>query len=323
MDASQINSLFWEKLWADAEASGGFPATRPLLAHYTTMATFEAVMKNEELWLSNPLFMNDIEELRFGLLEAAKAFRDHAGIRRACGDKARFDALDAAFGQKLHLLSDDEALDTYVICFCEHDPADYNGLLSMWRGYGGNGSGAAVVLNTANLSYVADFPIVLAKVHYATREGRLKWINGKLDLFASLIEKTQLPVPMFYIAIHQLLERLKLFALFSKHDGFDEEKEWRMVYIKDRDREKRLAPMFHYHVQGDRIEPKLKFSFEKARKLGAHIQLDDIVDRIILGPSAAQFISVKTVKRMLQILDKGNLAMKVHGSNTPYRSRID
>ena len=42
--------------------------THPLLAHYTSLSVLEKILKTDELWLSNPLFMNDLEEVRFGAL---------------------------------------------------------------------------------------------------------------------------------------------------------------------------------------------------------------------------------------------------------------
>lgn len=43
-----------------------------------------------------------------------------------------------------------------------------------------------------------------------------------------------------------VFERLKLFALFTKHDGFKEEKEWRVVYLSERDTGKKLRSMLGY-----------------------------------------------------------------------------
>jgi hypothetical protein len=105
-DAEKLYGQFQGVLWADVADKKDFPAVRPLLAHYTTMSTLEAILKNGELWLSNPLLMNDIEELRFGLLEAGTAFRQHAGIEDACGGKGqRYDALYDAFEQQLFTMS--------------------------------------------------------------------------------------------------------------------------------------------------------------------------------------------------------------------------
>ena len=42
-------------------------------------------------------------------------------------------------------------IDTYVFCLSEHAKDDTDGLLSMWRGYGGNGNGAAIVFDAGKL----------------------------------------------------------------------------------------------------------------------------------------------------------------------------
>lgn len=313
----------FEPLWDDLEIESSFPTQRPLLAHYTSIATLEGIMKNDEIWLSNPLFMNDMEELRFGLLEAAKAFLQHRGIESACGGPGeRYNALCDAFMQLHDKLSGDDAFDTYCICFCEHDrEKDADGLLSMWRGYGANGSGAAIVFDTAKFDEVEASPLILDKVQYATREQRLRWIHDKLDLFASILKRLDVPTSMFYLSVHSLLMRFQLFALFTKHDGFREEQEWRLVYVKDRDRECKLNNMFHYHIRGDRIEPKLKFKIGPIEGVtSSSVRLQNIVDQIILGPSVSTPLSMAAVQRMLKILKKDELIDKVRGSSTPYRA---
>jgi hypothetical protein len=67
-----INAAF-AALWSDIQDGDSFPAVRPLLAHYTSISTLERILVNDEIWLSNPLYMNDMEELRFGLNEGASA----------------------------------------------------------------------------------------------------------------------------------------------------------------------------------------------------------------------------------------------------------
>ena len=53
-----------------------------------------------------------------------------------------------------------------------------------------------------------------------------------------------------------------MFALFTKHHGFKEEKEWRIVYHPDNDREKKFSHMLDYHVSSRGVEPKLKLIIE-------------------------------------------------------------
>jgi hypothetical protein len=58
-------------LYADLRPEDGFQNKKPLLAHYTTIQVLEKILGNNEVWFSNPLFMNDMEEVRFGVLKSA------------------------------------------------------------------------------------------------------------------------------------------------------------------------------------------------------------------------------------------------------------
>ena len=50
-------------------------------------------MKNQEVWFSNPLFMNDLEEVRFGINEGARFFLTLENIGTAAQSKHRLDLL--------------------------------------------------------------------------------------------------------------------------------------------------------------------------------------------------------------------------------------
>lgn len=54
-------------------------------------------------------------------------------------------------------------------------------------------------------------------------------------------------------------ERIKLLAIFSKHDGFSEEREWRYVYLKDGDEGNVLESML-YVVSGSSVQPEHKLN---------------------------------------------------------------
>ena len=43
----------------------------PLLAHYTSIRVMEAIFQTNEIWLYR-LFMNDLQEVRFGLREGQR-----------------------------------------------------------------------------------------------------------------------------------------------------------------------------------------------------------------------------------------------------------
>ena len=125
---------------------------RPLLAHYTSITTLKDILKRQEVWLSNPLFMNDLEELRFGIIEGTALFAEKCGgacrLRRSPReDVARFQSLSRRyFKWQKHG-------NRYLCCLClsEHPKKNNDGSLSMRRAYGRHGNGAALVFRTEGL----------------------------------------------------------------------------------------------------------------------------------------------------------------------------
>jgi hypothetical protein len=317
---NEIYGTFSNLLWRDIQNTETFPAKRPLLAHYTSIANLECIMANDEVWFSNPLYMNDLEELRFVILEGAQAFRQDKAIKSACGNPERYNKLLHAFEYNLDQFSNKHAFDIYVFCLSEHESKITDGLLSMWRGYGGNGSGAAIVFDTAQLDYIEDSPLIIANVTYASQDKRREWINNKLATFADLIEKNYVPDDKLYLPAHALFERIKIYSIFTKHHGFSEEKEWRAVYLRERDLNHKMDGMLHYAVGKRGIEPKLKYKIRPIEGLTrGDLSLEKIVHHIILGPSVASPLAISAVQRMLEKVGKHALASKLVASTTPFR----
>jgi hypothetical protein len=307
-------------LWSDIPAADNFPAQRPLLAHYTSIETLEKILKYDEIWFSNPLYMNDLEELRFGLNEGAAAFPLHTGIRNACGSPDRYKILLSAFERQFREFDQIHAFDTYVLCFSEHQPEDTDGALSMWRGYGDEGRGVALVIDTQKLNVIETPLFIISKVTYASRDERLNWIKNKLDEFSLLLANVAISDEMLYTAANALLERIKTFALFTKHRGFGEEHEWRFVHLKQYDRANHLAKMLDYAMGKRGLEPKLKFKLAPIEGVTApDLSLEQLVYRIILGPSISNGLTAKTLERMLIQLGKPALVDRLRLSGTPFR----
>lgn len=210
-------------------------------------------------------------------------------------------------------------LDTYVFCMSEHCSQD--GLLSMWRGYGGNGNGAAIVFDTSKFDENGDAPIIISKVWYASTAERHEWIAKKINQFENLLKKNHIPNDRLYLPVHMLFSRLKIFSLFTKHHGFKEEQEWRAVYALEGDQKKLLSHNLDYAIGRSGIEPKLKFKIEPVEGLTPDdFSLQKIVCEILLGPSLASPLSQAAVRRMLEMAGKPLLAERVAVSTTPYRA---
>jgi hypothetical protein len=163
-----FNPLY--RLFEDVHASNN---PRPLLAHYTSIKVMESILQSSEIWFSNPLFMNDLQEMRFGLNEGTRFFSDIEPLKKAGGSDARAEILQRSYFHYFKHFEDHQAFDTYVFCLTEHAPTNNDGLLSMWRGYGQHGNGAALVFDSAKVTLVPASPLMFVKVLYVTDDQRI------------------------------------------------------------------------------------------------------------------------------------------------------
>src|SRR3954466_6216918 len=179
-------------LWSDMQREPA-PGDLPLLAHYTSISTLERIAQTGEIWFSNPLYMNDVDELRYGMNLGLHAVRSHAGLRQAC-PPAHYNALLDAFDELYTAFDGESAFDVYVFSCSEHDEnIGDDGLLSMWRGYGGDGNGVAIVFDMGPL-LAARPPLLVRQVQYLSYEASEAWMQEKLVHFAHALQRQGGPV---------------------------------------------------------------------------------------------------------------------------------
>ncbi|KAA0996167.1 DUF2971 domain-containing protein [Paraburkholderia panacisoli] len=309
------------QLYARTVKGKHFPDVKPLISHYCSTATLEAILRYEQIWFSNPLLMNDLEELRFGMLTGRERFRSHEGLRNVFSSRQLYDAFRNQLEHCFDGFAREGAFDVYIACFAEHQPDDRDGLLSMWRGYGANGNGACIVFDTSKLNEVQESPLIIGKVEYADRDTRIRWVDGIPDTFCELFAQGQWKDDDLKFAAWVLFERLLVFSLYTKHQGFHEEQEWRLTYMKHRDSHDLLSDMLDYHIGPRGIEPKLKFKIKPlAGATDSSTFIDSLVHNIILGPTASADIHRLSVERMLKNIGRQALISRVVSSTIPFRS---
>lgn len=314
-----IENVIRNVLWNDYDDEMEFPNQTPLLSHYTSIRNFESMMKSEEMWFANPLTMNDTEELLFGMRQGEVEFKNSKALFEACGNQETFFKLQNLFNYHHNNFGRNHAFDTYILCFSEHEKDDYDGALSMWRGYGANGQGIAFVLDSKKIESNENSPIIVAAVKYASAKERLLRIQNHLSQVASVLAKLDKSDEILNLIAFHWIEWLKVFSLFTKHRGFMEEKEWRCVYMRDRDKQSEFEPMFDYNTTEVSIDPKLKLKLHKLPGHKSKLEFNSIIDRIIIGPTSASGITHKALARMLSMLGKDSLVDKIHSSSIPYR----
>ena len=203
---------------------------RPLLAHYTSTAALEAMLRNKEIWFSNPLFMNDLGEIMSGIRLAAQAFDECLILHEGLLSIEQTQAAAIFFSDLMVNFEKRGAFNIYVFCLSEHNWRDKDGRLSMWRAYGGAGDGAALIFKTEKLRYNPDAPVYFAKIKYgpeSERKGRaLELMNQWWRALAYMdFHNPQ----VMEAALFRLMSEVKYFAITNKHSGFCEEDEWRVV----------------------------------------------------------------------------------------------
>ncbi len=320
MDQAATRKLL-ESLFSDIPAAEAFHNSKPLLAHYSSISTLELILKHNEIWFSNPLFMNDLDEVRFGINTGSDLFLKSKVLKAACPSADHLEILNEAFNIHYLKFANEHVLDTYVLCLSEHQQGDNDGLLSMWRGYGSNGNGAAIVFDTGKLPPRPGSPLIASQVKYGTREERVSWLKAKIKEFADIIARVQMEREHMGLAAYLFFERLKFFAIFSKHSGFREEREWRVVYMPDRDKDNLLTSSFGYWVGPTGVQPKLKVKVQNLPGANSPgLSFSTIVDRIILGPSVSSPLAKAVVERMFDLLDVGDLKQRLRASSIPFRA---
>jgi hypothetical protein len=298
---------------------------RPLhLAHYTSLEVLEKIIQNNEIWFSNPLFMNDHQEMRFGIFEAVKLLNQLVqdnDVVASVGGSENFALVSNAFHASLQNFDVNHSLDVYVCCLSQYDAVSQpDGRLSMWRGYGANGHGAALVFNTQFATLVPESPLLIAKVEYASAFERIERLRAIFLGCISLLRRTTINHESLWLVGFHMFHLALMYSLLSKHPGFKEEEEWRLIYMPHLDGRGLLKDNRTYLRRNNTIEPKLRFPIKPLEIEPQQLwTFDSILYRIVLGPTHGSILAVNSAKRMLQSLGKPDFATKIWVSEIPYR----
>jgi hypothetical protein len=296
------------------------PQPLPLLAHYTSIKIMESIFQTGQIWFSNPLFMNDLQEVRFGLQEGQRLFLNHDLLISAVGTDERLGKVASHFQGYFGNFDMNEVFDIYLFCLSEHEASNMDGLLSMWRGYGHHGDGVALVFDPNKVTEVPTSPLIFQKVQYASDQDRLSQLTKIFSNWAQLTAAADLPDEKLWIAAYTAFYAVKQFSLTTKHVGFSEEAEWRVIYSPDRDPAGLLKQCLAYHIGERGVEPKLKFQVGHLPGVTHDdLALDRLLERIILGPSLSSPLARRSVQRMLDNIGRPEFKSRLFASGIPLR----
>lgn len=320
MNIIDYNNILHSMLFRDTINDKPFNTKGKYLAHYTSIDVVKSIIVGNEIWFSNPMLMNDYQEIIYVLNRSIEYVENHAGIKSAINDDGMFIDFITRYRSEIDGYRSDYIFNTYIFCLSEIDPDNRDGLLSMWRAYGSSGSGAAIVFNLNNMSTSENSAVLVSEVLYQTDAERQSTINSYCDIIAQFISRYGANnIPTWFIAL-RLFYRIFVYSCISKNNGFSEEREWRFFLNPYLDLSHTYEKYVSYHIGKSGIEPKLKYKLGAPERDGGS-SIEKIVHRIIIGPATAGELAARAFMRLLQVEGKPELVERVTLSSIPFRAR--
>ena len=253
------------------------------LVHYTSASAAMEIIKTKRFWMRKTSCMNDFMEVEQGLHCLDVAYSGEAGelLKETLNDifLGVVNQIEEFFRGWVRELR----TNAYIACFSEHsETEDMHGRLSMWRAYS-ESTGVALVLNNAPFfSQSNALKIYTSPVAYLDAEAfqtefakTVQGINNNAD-FLRRIGRDEL--------VFHVFNAFKFAALCTKHPGFLEENEWRVIYTPSLEESERLEK--DIEVLRGTPQPVYKIPLKNIPEEGlVGVEIPEILDRVLIGPT--------------------------------------
>lgn len=294
------------------------------LVHYTSARTAHAILTAKDddercLWLRNATEMNDFSEVDYGLAMLRQAFSDSALERsfveaRTAIVPDHFHNVFKAIGDEAGLLK----LNSYLLSLSAHSGSELDmGLLSMWRAYGGEAN-VCLVFNIDAFANEQDaYSVVMAPVDYRGLFGvreELERIRDAMIEHRDLLKRIDPHLVSF-----NMKYALDVMLLSTKHPGFAEEKEWRIIYRPPGPPHEPDVPSKIVCLDGI-VQTVFYLPMKDIpEKSLFKANLNELLDGIIIGPTPNPSVVANAFTRLLGAAGIENPERRVRISGIPLR----
>lgn len=295
--------------------------------HYTSADTGLKILASQEILLRNSTLMNDFSEVRHGFDCLLAAYNSEMGERLKTAIRQVQEDLPEILESNFNSQILDIANQTYLMSVSEHHGhhEDRFGRLSMWRAYAAKDGVAFVMKNTPFLNESNALQAFSSPVSYATPEDFQPTFE---EVVYSIETNIGFVKQMGGHAVHEMLMHAFRFAVQStKHPAFQEEKEWRVIYtptilgvqgdITPQQMERVPTRILSINGVPQRVYSIPFRDYPDDGFTGATIP--DLIDRILVGPSADGQIIAETFISELQRLGVSDAESKVQLTGVPLR----
>jgi len=289
-------------------------------AHYTSAEAGIQILRNQCVWLRNSLVMNDFSEVQHGQACLKAAWKSDLGERlRTFLNKWKSNLhkeIEAQFDARLQ----DQHLSSFLLSISEHgsdyDDEDRYGRLSMWRAYGGN-TNIAFVFNNGPFTRpsrawtVFTTPVLYADESLFTSEFEklVHSVEDNEDFLRNLSPD---------MLVRTMVEVFHAAVLSTKHPGFHEEREWRIIHSPTLQPNPNLQSSIETIAGVLQRVYKIPFvNHPEADLTGATVP--ELLDRIIIGPTQYPWPIYESLVQELLNCGVKDAGGRVWISNVPLR----
>ncbi|MBD8699297.1 DUF2971 domain-containing protein [Sphingomonas sp. CFBP 13714] len=257
-------------------------------AHYTSAQVAMDILRAKEddrcLWLRNAMLMNDFSEIEYGqqllrLTLGTQQNRD--AMVQACDDihadiKSVFNLLD----QEVYAIK----RSAYLLSLALHKGKElHQGKLSMWRAYGGDANVCLLLNPQAFMTPQTAYDVIIAPVDYGGPENFIAGIGALINGLRRNRDVLRTMDPELVKTNFKLA--LDAMILSTKHPGFEEENEWRLIHRAQLTPVENSPPSKIVNING--IVQKVFYLPMKniPEQDVSNADLNSLLHRIIIGPT--------------------------------------
>lgn len=277
--------------------------------HYTAASTALSIIKGDEtgyrsMWLHPANSMNDFSEIEWGQHCLTETLKDVLLAERL---QRVLDTFEGGMTDRLFTEMAAErqsiASETYLLSLSLHDRIHARtGLLSMWRAYGGSPNVCMVFNTQPFITQQFAYELTLSPVMY----GGPAEFHSHFEEIVFCLEREALGMRILPpIVVRENVKRALGFAVNStKHPGFSEEREWRVIFHKGG---YRSAPPKRIIIKGGAEQTIYEVPFTSIPEKHVYgAEISHAVDRVVIGPAAKPF---HLVSQFIEAMSNANFTL--------------
>lgn len=285
--------------------------------HYTSAEVAFSILTKGEVWMRNAQVMNDFAEIEYGMKCLKGCYNGAIGDTFKVTLESMFPGIVGEIEKRFDDWLPHFRAETYLTCLSEHlDTEDLTGRLSMWRAYGGS-SGVALVLN--NTPFLASTDALGANSSPVEYLGQVEFDQAFDEVVSNIMASREVIAGLQRDHLSSIVfQMLRYAVLCTKHPGFAEEREWRVI-----------------HAPGLHPAGKVIASFESVNGIPQAVYKIPLMDwpdeglvgmaipaflnRLIIGPTQLPSTLYNTFHKVLTAVGVADVEAKLCISDIPLR----